>query len=333
MKEGDIIKIGNLEINGKVCLAPMAGVADRAFRELCMDFGACMVTSEMVSAKAISFGDKKSYELMKPSENEHPFSIQLFGNDPEIVAFAAKEAVKFNPQIIDLNMGCPAPKVTSNGCGSALMKEPSLCAEIVKAVKASVNIPVSIKIRKGWDEQNINALEIATLCQDAGADAIAIHGRTAKQMYKGKADWDIIKDLKKVLKIPVIGNGDILTAQDAVDMLNYTGCDMLMVGRGALGNPFIFRNINALLDYGTVLPDVGVSEKLYTMLKHVHKICEYKGEEHGMKEARKHICWYAKGLIGGAKFRNEAGNVKSLMELNKLTIEIYKNNKKFLPDN
>lgn len=305
----------------------MAGVADKAFRELCVDFGACLTVSEMASSKAISFKDKKTYNLMEPAENENIFAIQLFGNDPDTVAFAAKEALVFNPQIIDINMGCPAPKVTSNGCGSALMKDPILCADIVKAVKSAVHIPVTIKIRKGWDDDSLNALEVAELCQESGADAVTIHGRTAKQMYKGKADWDIIKKLKTSLKIPVIGNGDISSAQDAVNMLNYSGCDMIMIGRGALGNPFIFQQINSLLDHERIVPDAKINERLYIMLKHVHKICKYKGEEHGMKEARKHICWYTKGLIGGAKFRNAAGNVKSLMELNELIMEIQRNNK------
>lgn len=309
-----------------MALAPLAGVADSAFRELCLDFGACLVTSEMVSCKAISFGDKKSYNLMKPSDKEHSFSIQLFGNDPSTFAFAAKEALQFHPLAIDINMGCPAPKVTSNGCGSALMKNPDLCAEIVYAVKSAVNIPVTIKIRKGFDQFSVNALNVAKLCESAGADAVTIHGRTAKQMYKGTADWDIIKLLKNSLKIPVIGNGDVFSPQDALNMLDQTGCDMVMIGRGALGNPFIFQRINALLKHEVVLPKPGVSEILYTMLKHAHKICEYKGEEHGIKEARKHICWYTKGLTGGAKFRNAAGHVKSLKQLHELTMKIYQEN-------
>lgn len=309
-----------------MALAPLAGVADSAFRELCLDFGACLVTSEMVSCKAISFGDKKSYNLMKPSDKEHSFSIQLFGNDPSAFAFAAKEALQFHPLAIDINMGCPAPKVTSNGCGSALMKNPDLCAEIVYAVKSAVNIPVTIKIRKGFDQFSVNALNVAKLCESAGADAVTIHGRTAKQMYKGTADWDIIKLLKNSLKIPVIGNGDVFSPQDALNMLNQTRCDMVMIGRGALGNPFIFQRINALLKHEVVLPKPGVSEILYTMLKHAHKICEYKGEEHGIKEARKHICWYTKGLTGGAKFRNAAGHVKSLKQLHELTMKIYQEN-------
>lgn len=304
----------------------MAGVADKAFRELCVDFGACFTVSEMASAKAISFKDQKTYDLMEPAKNEKIFVIQLFGNEPDIVAFAAKEALRFNPQIIDINMGCPAPKVTSNGCGSALMKDPKLCANIIKAVKAAVNIPITIKIRKGWDDDNLNALEVAGLCQEAGAAAVTVHGRTTKQMYKGNADWDIIKTLKSSLKIPVIGNGDITSAQDAVDMLNYSGCDLIMIGRGALGNPFIFQQINSLLDHERIVPDAKINERLYTMLKHVHKICEYKGEKRGIKEARKHICWYTKGLVGGAKFRNSAGSVKSLTELYKLTMEIQESN-------
>lgn len=325
-KEGDVIKLGNFDINGKVALAPLAGVTDSAFRELCLDFGACLVTSEMVSCKAISFGDKKSYNLMKPSYKEHSFSIQLFGNDPSAFAFAAKEALQFHPLAIDINMGCPAPKVTSNGCGSALMKKPDLCAKIVYAVKSAVNIPVTVKIRKGWDESSVNALNIAKLCENAGADAVIIHGRTAKQMYKGAADWDIIKLLKNSLKIPVIGNGDVFSPQDALNMLNQTGCDMVMIGRGALGNPFIFQRVNALINHKTILPKPGVSEILYTMVKHVRKICKYKGEEHGIKESRKHICWYTKGLVGGAKFRNTACHIKSLKQLYELTMKIYEEN-------
>lgn len=320
------MKIGNLKFNSVAALAPMAGAADTAFRELCINFGAAFVVSEMVSSKALSFNDKKSKSLMRLSATEHPASIQIFGSDPKIMAAAAVSAMEFDPEMIDINMGCPVPKITSNGCGSYLMKNPELCYRIVKAVTGAVDIPVTVKIRKGWDEKSINAVEVASLCEQAGADALIVHGRTRKQMYRGSVDLDIIKRVKSALSIPVIGNGDIKNAVDAAEMLETTGCDMVMVGRAALGNPWIFRDIDIYQKTNKLTPPVGINEKISVMVRHIVRLCEYKGEYIGMKEARKHIGWYVKGLNGAASFRNKVGKLNSLEELYELAVQIHKAN-------
>ncbi len=319
--------IGKVKINGRAILAPMAGVADRAFREVCVSFGAAYVVSEMVSSKGIYYSDKKSKDLMRLSDLERPVGIQLFGDDPDIMAFSAKKAMEIKPDIIDINMGCPAPKVTSNGCGSALMRNPKLCGEIVKAVKNCIDVPVTVKIRKGWDENSVNAVEIAKICEDCGADAITIHGRTRKQMYLPYADWEIIKSVKEAVNIPVIGNGDITEASDALKMIEKTGCDLVMIGRGALGNPFIFKQINSLLNNNEILEPAGICEKVEIMLKHVRKICDYKGEKYGMKEARKHVGWYVKGFKGAASLRCEAGKMSTFSDLEILCDRILNSDK------
>lgn len=320
------MKIGNVKFDSIAALAPMAGTADTAFRELCLGYGAAFVVSEMVSSKALSFNDKKSKSLMQLSDKERPASIQIFGSSSKLMANAAVCAMQFLPQMIDINMGCPAPKVTSNGCGSYLMTNPKLCYDIVKAVKSSVDIPVTVKIRKGWDDNSINALEVATLCEKAGADALTIHGRTRQQMYHDKVDLDIIKQVKKELDIPVIGNGDIVDAISAANMLEYTGCDMIMVGRGALGNPWIFREIDIYNKTDKLIPPIGINEKISVMVKHIESLCEHKGEYIGMKEARKHIGWYLKGLNNAACLRNEAGKLNTLEEFYKLAVKIHQYN-------
>lgn len=306
------MKIGNLEINGFASLGPMAGVADRAFRELCTSFGACMTTTEMVSAKGISYNSKKSASLMEISESERPCGVQLFGCEPDIMAYAAEFSLRYNPDFIDINMGCPVPKVNSIGCGCALMQNPELCGQIVEAVKKAVDVPVTVKIRKGTDSQRINAVEVALACEQGGASAVAVHGRTREQMYKPFADYDIIRQVKESVHIPVIGNGDIFKATDAVRMYEETGCDLVMVGRGALGNPFIFSEINAYMKGEIMLPEPSLFERLEVMRRHIEKLCEYKGENVGMREARKHVAWYIKGQHGAAALRNEAGNLRTL---------------------
>ena len=317
------MKIGNVTVNGPAVLAPMAGVADRAFRELCVSFGASYVVSEMVSAKGLEYHNQKTGELMELSGIERPAGIQLFGSDPQTMARAAASAMSCSPDIIDINMGCPAPKVANNGCGSALMKTPELCGRIVEAVKAAVPVPVTVKIRKGWDAESVNAVEVAKICADAGADAIAVHGRTREQMYQPYADWDIIAQVKKAVGVPVIGNGDVDSAQKAAQLLEQTGCDLVMVGRAALGNPWIFSQINAYLtDSCRIIPPPGIHERMLVMAKHIRRICELKGEAHGMREARKHAGWYLHGLKNAAEFRRRAGTLETLAQLDDLIKDI-----------
>ena len=308
------MRIGNVNIDGYVALAPMAGVADRAFRELCMEFGACYCVSEMVSSKGISYNSAKSAQLMELSEKEHPCAVQIFGNEPETMAKAAQFALNYNPEIIDINMGCPAPKISGNGSGAALMKDPVLCGEIVKEVVKAVDIPVTVKIRKGFDDENINAVEVATICEKYGASAVTVHGRTRAQYYSGKVDLDIIRDVKNALSIPVIGNGDVTSADDAKRMFEYTKCDLLMVGRGALGNPWVFKNINAYFNLDKQVTPT-FEEKMLVMKKDIEKLAENKGEYVGMKEARAHIPHYFKGFSGAAKLRNDACRVSTLSDL------------------
>ena len=317
------MKIGNVEIKGMAALAPMAGVTDRAFRELCVAFGASYVVGEMVSAKGISFNSERSKELMLLSENERPAAVQLFGSEPQTVAAAAVTAMEYKPDIIDINMGCPAPKISGNGAGSALMKNPDLCGKIVEAVCKAVDVPITVKIRKGWDDKSVNAVEVAKICEQAGASAITVHGRTREQFYSGKADLDIISEVKKAVNIPVIGNGDITNANDAAQMLEKTNCDMVMIGRGALGNPWIFREINAWLNELRPMFPPSPAEKVTVILRHIQAMCDYKGEEIAMREARKHVGWYMKGFKNAAELRREAGYLKTYEELIELTKKAY----------
>jgi len=321
------MKIGNLKIEGFAVLAPLAGVADRAFRETCTQFGASYVVSEMVSSKGLQYNDKKTGSLMTLSDAERPAGIQLFGCEPAVMAEAAKKAMEYAPDIIDINMGCPAPKVSCNGSGSALMKTPQLCGEITAAVKDAVNIPVTVKIRKGWDKNTINAVEVARICEAAGADAITVHGRTREDMYTPPADWDIIRQVKQAVRIPVIGNGDVDSAQAAGRMLEETGCDLVMVGRAALGNPWIFSQINAYLtDSCRILPPPGINERMLVMMRHMKLMCDYKGEHRAMNEARKHVGWYLKGMKNAAAFRRRAGYLETWPELENLVRDILQAN-------
>ena len=317
-----ILKIGNININGFAALAPMAGVADRAFRELCISYGAAYTVTEMVSSKALTMQDKKSKELLIMSEKEQPCAAQIFGDNPEIMAEAAVKAATFSPRFIDINMGCPAPKIAGNGGGSALLKNPQLIGKIVRSVKDASSLPVTAKIRIGWDKDSINAVEVAKICEDNGADAITVHGRTKNQMYAPPVNFEEIRKVKEAVSIPVIGNGDIVDGKTAKEMLDKTGCDFLMVGRGALGAPWVFSGINAYLEKGEILPEPDIEEKMNVMLNHIKKLCEYKGEYIGMREARKHSAWYIKGMRGAAAFRQEIGTLETYEQLEKMATKI-----------
>ena len=317
------MKIKDLEFNHIAFLAPMAGIADLAFRELCVQYGAAYTVSEMVSSKGLTMGDKKSAQLLTLG-NDRPAGVQIFGDDPEIMAKAAVKCLDFNPDIIDINMGCPAPKIAMNGGGASLMKKPELAYEITKSVVQAVDIPVTVKIRKGWDEESVNAVEMAELAEKAGASAVAVHGRTRQQMYSGSMDFDIIAQVKKAVGIPVIANGDIKDEQSAAIMLEKTNADAIMIGRGALGNPWVFSKINAYLDECRVLPEPSVTQKMAVMLKHIQKIIEYKGEYTAMREARHHAAYYTKGMRGGAKLRAEIGKLERFEQLQELSYKILK---------
>ena len=313
------LNIGGVPLKSHAVLAPMAGVSDRAYRELCVRFGAAYCVSEMVSSKALSFNSKKSEELMEISSLERPCGIQIFGDDPKCMADAAKHALENKPDIIDINMGCPAPKISSNGSGSALMKNPRLCGEIVKAVTAVTDTPVTVKIRKGWDDDSVNAVEVAKICESAGAAAITVHGRTRQQYYKPPVDYDIIKAVRESVSVPVIANGDIDSAEKAKEVMDITGCDLVMIGRATLGNPWIFSQINAYLENPNVkihTPDL--EERLGVMIEHISKMVEYKGEHMAMLQARKLVVGYFKGIKGAAALRNEAGKIKTLDDLYEL---------------
>ena len=321
------MKIGNLEIKEKAALAPLAGVADRAFRELCRGYGAAYTVCEMASAKGISLGDKKSAELLSISDTERPAGPQIFGNCPETMAIATEKALEFSPQFIDINMGCPAPKVAASGGGALLMKSPQLAEDIVKAVVKASTVPVTVKMRSGWDNSTINCVELAKRCEQAGASAITVHGRTKVQMYAPPVNIDIIRQVKKAVSIPVIANGDVTDGKSAARLLEETGCDMVMVGRGALGRPWVFQEINAYLENEVILPEPPVTQKMLVMLKHIEKICEYKGEYVGIREARKHAAWYTKGIHGAANYRQRIGLISSIDELREIALELIEQSK------
>lgn len=323
------LKIGNTTLKHGIILAPLAGVADYAFRRICRSHGAELTVSEMISAKAICYGDKKTPLLAKITEYETPEAIQLFGSDPVFMAAAARRVAAgefsphFLPAAIDINCGCPVNKIVSNGEGSSLMRTPELVGDIVSAVKAAVSevsdIPVTVKIRAGWDENSINAPQVARIAEEAGAALIAVHGRTRSQMYSGKADRGVIKAVKDSVKVPVIANGDIYSAEDAVSILTETGCDGIMVARGALGNPYIFEEITAVFEGREFIPPT-ITEMIDTALEHLSYIIEDKGEHIGILQARKHLSWYIKGMRGSARLRDEVNRtenfdgVKVLME-------------------
>lgn len=309
------ISIGDVIIEQSAALAPMASVADKAYRRICKEFGAAYLVGEMVSSKGMFYNDRKTAELLTVTEFEQPMAVQLFGDDPQLMAAAAQKALAFNPQIIDINMGCPVPKVAGNGSGSALMKNPELAGKIVHAVAKAVDIPVTVKMRIGWDENSINAVEFARRIEDCGAAAVTVHGRTKAQMYSGRADWEMIKNVKEALSIPVIGNGDVTSPESAKAMYGQTGVDLVMVGRASYGKPWLFKQIREFLETGSYSPEPELNEIMTIMRRHVHLICEDKGEYIGMKEARKHAAWYIKGIHGAAKLRNRCGHLSTLSDL------------------
>lgn len=313
------MKIGNLNLDNRVFLSPMAGVTDLPFRLICKEQDCGMLYTEMVNAKALCYDDQNTKKMLKIEEEEHPVAIQIFGSDPEYMGGAAKILNSYPNEILDINMGCPAPKVVKNGDGSALLKNPELAAKVLKAVVGKSEKPVTLKIRKGWDDTCINAVEIAKIAEDCGISAIAIHGRTREQYYSGKADWDIIRQVKENVSIPVIGNGDVFEVEDAINMLNQTNCDAIMIGRGAQGNPWIFKRINHYMQTGEILPEPTLEEKINTAKKHLKLAVEEHGEYVAVREMRKHIAWYLKGLRNSARVRDEINKIESYEEVvNKL---------------
>ncbi|MCL2415618.1 MAG: tRNA dihydrouridine synthase DusB [Defluviitaleaceae bacterium] len=311
------MRIGKVEISNKIIAAPMAGISDLPYRLICRNFGAGLVYSEMVSAKGLVYRNENTKFLLNTSPKERPVSLQIFGSEPDILAEAARilDADFDNFDILDINMGCPAPKIVKNGEGSALMQNPQLIREIISAVKKATLKPVTIKIRKGFSKNNVNAVEIARIAQEAGADAIAVHGRTRDQFYEGQADWDIIRQVKQAVAIPVIGNGDINTAFDAKKMLDETGCDAIMIARGANGNPWLFTEICRFLQTGEELPKPSFQEKIDMAVKHAQYVINYKGEAIGIREMRKHFCWYIKGMSGANQARTEIVRAETLQEI------------------
>lgn len=312
------LTIGNVTLENNVILAPMAGVTDLPFRLLCKEQGCGLVCTEMVSAKAILYKNRNTNALLEVRDGERPVSVQLFGSDPVILSQIAHQIEDGPFDIIDLNMGCPVPKVVNNQEGSALMKNPKLVEEILSSMVKAVKKPVTVKFRKGFDEGHVNAVEIAKIAESCGVAAVAVHGRTREQFYSGKADWDIIRKVKDAVKIPVIGNGDIFTPEDAKAMIDQTGCDGLMVARGAKGNPWIFSRINHYLDTGELLPPPGLKEIKDMIIRHGELQMQIKGEVIGMREMRKHMAWYTSGLPHSAAVRNEINQVETLDGLKKL---------------
>jgi nifR3 family TIM-barrel protein len=318
------LKIGNVELENNLILAPMAGVTDLPFRLLCKEQGAALCCMEMVSAKGIYYNNKNTESLLTVDERERPVSLQLFGSDPEIMAAMAARIEHRNFDILDINMGCPVPKVVNNGDGSALMKNPVLAGKIIEGMVNAIDKPVTVKIRKGFDDEHINAVEMAHVAEESGAAAVAVHGRTREQYYSGKADWSIIADVKSAVSIPVIGNGDILDAKDVIAMSEQTGCDGFMIGRGAQGNPWIFHQILHYFETGELIGKPPMEEMVKTMLRHAKLQIEFKGDYLGIREMRKHAAWYTAGYKGASKLRGRINDVESYDELEALFEEFMK---------
>lgn len=318
------MNIGNVSLDNRVFLSPMAGVTDLPFRLICKQKGCGMLYTEMINAKALCYNDENTKKMTKIEDEEHPIAIQIFGSEPEYMGRAAEILNSHPNEILDINMGCPAPKVIKNGDGSALMKNPKLAEEVMRAVVENSTKPVTLKIRKGWDDNSVNAVEIAKIAEQAGISAVAIHGRTREQYYSGKADWDIIKEIKESISIPVIGNGDVFEIEDAINMLEKTNCDAIMIGRGAQGNPWIFNRINHYMQTGEILAKPTAEEKISTAIEHMKLAVAEHGEYVAVREMRKHIGWYIKGLKNSARYRDEINKLTDcesvIMKLKELSL-------------
>jgi tRNA-dihydrouridine synthase B len=319
------MKIGNVELQNNVFLAPMAGITDMPFRILCKEQECGLVYTEMVSAKGMHYNDERSFKLTEIDENEKPASVQIFGSDPDIMAGITEKMNDSDASIIDINMGCPTPKITKNGEGSAMMLNPELAGRIIKAVVNASVKPVTVKFRKGWNDENVNAVEFAKIAEANGASAVAVHGRTREQFYSGKADWDIIKKVKESVSVPVIGNGDVFSPEDAKRLLEHTGCDAVMVGRGAQGNPWLFKKIVHFLKTGHHIPEPTADEKINTIIRHMKMLVDLKGEHTGVCEMRKHIAWYIKGMRNSSYIKEKVFRIEAKEEIIELLNEYLHN--------
>ncbi|MGM0471475.1 MAG: tRNA dihydrouridine synthase DusB [Bacillota bacterium] len=312
------MQIGQVKLDNPVILAPMAGVTDLPYRKIVKEMGCGLVCTEMVSAKGLVYGSPRTEKMLEISSQERPVSLQVFGTEPEIMAAAVEKIAEYQPDIIDLNVGCPAPKIVKNGAGSALMKTPKLIGEIVESLVAATKIPITVKIRKGWDKELINACQVAQIAEASGAQAVAVHGRTREEFYSGEADWQIIKAVKESVEVPVIGNGDIFTPQDAAQMLSITGCDGVMIGRGAQGNPWLFKRTVHYLRTGELLPEPTAVERIDMAIRHLEDLVAYKGEYTGVREMRRHVVKYIKGLHSCTEVKdlvNQAKTVERMKEI------------------